>query len=88
MSDSIEYIRYYYGVPAAIGGRVRFTGNQDNEPLDGTITGTDQARLAVRLDGHATSVPLHPTWKLEYLEADTLPDGVLVTPAGKLVVEW
>lgn len=66
MREDIDYIAGYYGVPARIGGRVRYTGNPDREPVYGTITGTEQARLLVRLDGHNTSVPLHPTWEIQY----------------------
>lgn len=70
LHDDTKYIAYYYGVPAKVGGRIRYTGNQAGDPMDGTITGTEQARLMVRLDGHATSVPMHPTWKLEYLQEE------------------
>lgn len=66
LQDDTKYIAYYYGVPAKVGGRIRYTGNPGGDPVFGTITGTEQARLLVRLDGHNTSVPLHPTWKIQY----------------------
>jgi len=67
---SMEYIRKLYGVPAKRGARVRYTGNPDGKPVDGTITGSARgnAHLCVRLDGNAESYHFHPTWKLEYLE--------------------
>lgn len=65
----MEYIRKRYGVPAKRGGRVRYTGNPDGKPVDGTITSavTGNAHLRVRLDGNTRSYWFHPTWKLEYL---------------------
>ena len=67
---SMEYIRKRYGVPAKRGGRVRYTGNPDGKPVDGTITASAQGNghLFVRLDGNKHSYCFHPTWKLEYLE--------------------
>lgn len=66
---SIQYIRKQYDVPAALGGRVRYTGG--DEPRLGTINGTEGARLMLRLDGdeHETG-PYHPTWEIEYLPAE------------------
>ncbi len=41
----MDYIRRFYGVPAKRGRRVRFKG------VPGTITGSCNARLRIRLDG-------------------------------------
>lgn len=57
-----EYIRSYYGVPAKKGGKVVFDGKP------GVITGYRNASLLVRLDGEKHSVPVHPTWRMEYLD--------------------
>ena len=67
---SMDYIRKRYGVPAKRGGRVRYIGNPDGKPVDGTITGAvaGTMHLYVRLDGNKRSYHFHPTWKLEYLE--------------------
>lgn len=59
---SMQYIRDTYKVPAKRGGRVRWNN------CEGTIYGTDMARLKVRLDAGACQVVLHPTdARLEYL---------------------
>jgi hypothetical protein len=71
---SLDYIRSTYGVPAKLGGRVRYTGGK--VPQLGTITGTSGAYLGVRLDGQDEADPFHPTWELEYLSASTAsPEG-------------
>ncbi|MEV0367544.1 hypothetical protein [Nocardia fusca] len=61
---SMQYVRWYYGVPAKRGGRVRYTG--EGEPRLGTITSADH-RLRIRLDGEKHTRIFHPTWELEYL---------------------
>ena len=58
MSES--YIRDHYGVPAEAGMRVTVDGDP------GVITGFDQASLLVLLDGAASPVKAHPTWRVEY----------------------
>ncbi|MGW8422830.1 hypothetical protein [Comamonas sp. HJ-2] len=64
---SMAQVRRMYGVPAMRGGRVEYTGC--GQPEQGVITGSDGARLRIRLDGHKHSHPFHPRWKLRYLEA-------------------
>lgn len=66
---SMQYIRDYYRVPAKRGGRVEFTGKA--EPIMGTITGSNGAKLRIRLDGATVSLNYHPTWKLRYCDATT-----------------
>lgn len=65
---SIETIRVAYGVPAKIGGKIRFSDNNGKQ-WTGKITGTDGARLRVSLEGyHRDTAYLHPTWNVEYLD--------------------
>lgn len=56
-----EHVRTFYAVPAKRGGRVLFNGQP------GTITGFTGPYLRVRLDGHSRPVPIHPTWRVQYL---------------------
>ena len=67
MADA-AYINRYYGVPAAIGGRVSYTGS--GQPQLGTIVSVDGARLRIRLDGQSFVGLYHPTWEIEYLDAE------------------
>lgn len=62
---SMDYIRDTYRVPAQVGGRVLYTG--DEPPRHGTITGTRNQYLAIRLDGEKAPRSYHPTWELTYL---------------------
>lgn len=62
---SIEWVRKNYGVQAKVGGRVEYAGGGKVEI--GTITGTINGRLRIRLDGNKHSMPFHPTWMLRYL---------------------
>lgn len=62
---SLKYIRDHYGVPAKRGGRVRYNGK-----IEGTITGSDGARLRVRMDGDRFSLKYYPTWDMEYLDKE------------------
>ena len=66
---SIAAIRESRGVPAKIGGRVRYTGSADGKPREGTIIGTRGGYLRIRLDGAKVAGSYHPTWELEYLDA-------------------
>ncbi len=66
---SIDQIRESRGVPAKVGGRVRYTGGADGLARDGTITGGVGGYLQIRLDGEKHARNYHPTWKLEYLDA-------------------
>jgi hypothetical protein len=62
------YIRSYYGVPAKRGGRVRLDGRS------GTIVGTRNQWLRVRLDGDKRPVTTHPIRRVEYeAEAEAPP---------------
>lgn len=63
---SMEYIRTTYRVPAARGARVEYFG--DEVPIQGTIIGTRNAHIRVRMDGGRRIFNLHPTWKVRYLE--------------------
>lgn len=63
---SVEYLSRQYGVPAAIGGRVSYTGS--GKPHLGTIISVEGARLRIQLDGQTHVGLYHPTWELEYLE--------------------
>lgn len=58
---SAQYVRDYYRVPAARGGRIRFDG------APGVIVGFRDQYLRVRLDGEPGIDTLHPTWRVEYL---------------------
>lgn len=64
---SIQYIRDTYGVPAKLGSRVEYTGT--GAPIQGTITGTRNAHIRVRMDGDIVSASYHPTWNMRYLDA-------------------
>ncbi len=60
---SIQYIRDHYGLPAKVRGRIRFDGQ------DGVITGARDSYLLIRLAGADQPVPVHPTWRMQYLPA-------------------
>lgn len=62
---TMQYIRDTYKVPAKRGGRVIYQGN--GKDAKGVITGSDGARLRIRLDGDKHSCIFHPTWKIQYL---------------------
>ena len=64
VGDNFDYIRNYYGVPASLGGRVRYN---HREPILGTITGTSGPHILIKLDGERFSKPYHPTDGIEYL---------------------
>lgn len=57
---SIDYIRQHYGVPAEIGGKIKFEGTP------GVITGTTDHYLVAQLDGEDYPATLHPTWHVTY----------------------
>lgn len=63
---SLEDIRKFYCVPAKRGARVVYTGGI--APSIGTITGSNGARIRVRMDGTNTTHTYHPTWEMRYLE--------------------
>lgn len=67
-----DWIRSYYNVPAAVGGRIVFT----HDGRTGTIvTFAGGSSLNVTFDGERGTVPLHPT-DVTYLDAD----GGTLTP--------
>ena len=65
---SIEQIRRSRNVPAKVGGRVIYTGDQSGTPKGGTIVGSRDGYLRIRLDGATLIGSYHPTWELTYLE--------------------
>lgn len=67
---SAAYVREHYRVPAKRGARIRFSG-LDNTPRNGTIVAFKGQYLRVRFDDSNVILTLHPTWKVEYLEAVT-----------------
>jgi hypothetical protein len=75
---SLEYIRNYYGVPARLGGRVRYTWDGRGTPADGTIVGGHGGYLKIRLDGQEEWATYHPTWHIEYLDGPAT-----APPAGR-----
>lgn len=64
---SMARVRKLYCVPAKRGMRVRYTGEGQDKPELGTITGTRGHLLCIRLDGYKISHIFHPAWELEYL---------------------
>ena len=74
---SLGYIRNYYRVPAKRGVNVRFT-NSNGARFVGEIIGASGAHLKVSVTdknnpdySFKERLILHPTWNLEYLEANT-----------------
>lgn len=65
----MQYIRDTYGVPAKRGARVRYSTAAG--PRAGTITSARNGKVRIRFDGLKNSYLHHPTWKLEYLEAQS-----------------
>lgn len=63
----MAYIRRAYSVPAKRGARVEYRG--ETSPEIGTITGSEGARLRIRMDGHKHTGIYHPTWEMRYLPA-------------------
>lgn len=62
---SMDYIRKTYGVPARRGGRVAYT--RWGRRTEGTITGSRDGWLRIRLDGSTSTQLHHPTQHIEYL---------------------
>lgn len=60
-----DWVRAYYRVPAAIGGRILFT----HDGRAGTIASFRGGCLGVIFDGERGIKPLHPT-EVTYLDAD------------------
>lgn len=63
-----EYVRRAYGVPAGRGRRVRIRYSA-SEIREGSITSATHY-IYVRLDGEKRPKPFHPTWEVQYLDAD------------------
>ncbi len=57
----MDYIRRFYGVPAKQGGRIKYKGKL------GTILGSRNAHLRIRLDGEKRVANYHPEYEIEYL---------------------
>ncbi|MDO8728545.1 MAG: hypothetical protein Q7K26_01490 [bacterium] len=68
---SIEYIRKTYGVPAKIGGRVKFIDDRGTNFFC-TIKSALNGRLRVLVDDRVPNyrgrMILHPTYNVEYLK--------------------
>ena len=60
---SLEWVRSRYGVPARRGVRVIFDGRP------GRITSARGGHLRILLDGSKHPVPVHPRWRVTYLDA-------------------
>ena len=69
---SMAYIRKAYDVPAKRGMRIEYSGNlkRTGKPRTGTITGSFDARLLIRMDGESKAGIYHPTWRIKYLQED------------------
>jgi hypothetical protein len=62
---SADYVREYYKVPAKRGGRVLYEGRP------GTIVGFSRQYLRIRLDGETRIGSYHPTWHIDYVQAES-----------------
>ena len=62
-NDPLSYVREMYGVPATVGQRIRFRGNE------GVIVGGDGQYIVADLGGDREPFLLHPTWEVEYVAA-------------------
>ncbi len=60
--SQIDYVRRFYDVPAELERRIVFDGRP------GVIVGAEGGRLLVWLDGDEHRVPVHPTWRVDYLD--------------------
>lgn len=60
---TLQYIRKAYGVPAKRFARIRFQGQP------GSIVGSRYQYLEVKLDDEKRVRVIHPTWEVEYLDA-------------------
>ena len=67
-ADPCDYVRRSYGVPAEIGGRVRFVESDQTVRYGVIVKATHH--LHIRWDGDPKGAPLarlHPTWHVSYL---------------------
>ena len=60
---TFEYINRTYNLNFKNGSRVVYTG--DSVPEYGTVVGTHDAYLEIKIDGDAEAECYHPTWKLQ-----------------------
>lgn len=58
---SMKYIREHYNVPAKRGMEVIAQGRK------GTIVGSSNTYLRIRIEGEEMVGLYHPTWKMEYM---------------------
>lgn len=56
----MDYIRWFYEVPAYRGRRVSYNGRI------GVITGSRGMYIRIRLDGEKRSYIYHPTYEIDY----------------------
>jgi hypothetical protein len=67
---SIKYIRETYGVPAKIGGRIKYT-DEHGTKFFCTIKSARDSYLSVLVDDRVPNyrgrLKLHPTYNVEYL---------------------
>lgn len=66
---TLHYIRTTYGVPAKRGAKVRFTPDSRDTPMVGRIVGARAGLLRCRFEGSSRPWNCHPTWGIEYLNA-------------------
>lgn len=57
---TMEHIRKTYRVPAKVGMKILFRGEE------AVIVGAEGPHLRIRLNG--IIVPIHPTWEVKYFE--------------------
>ena len=62
---SVGYLREFYGVPARIGGRVRFLYQGRTAQIQSCTH-----HLNVRFEDNGQEAALHPTWEVQYLDAE------------------
>lgn len=62
VDEAGSWIRDRYGVPALVGGKVVFDGKP------GVIVSLHGGSIHVRLDVTKQVVPVHPMWRMEYLD--------------------
>ena len=72
-SQDYKYVKDTYGVPASTGCPVRV----QNRP--GVITEAKGHYIGVTFKGDKKSSPCHPTWSIEYLDAE----GKTIWPKAK-----
>lgn len=61
-------VRANYDVPAYRGRRVKLLHTVAPEPCEATIISSTGSHLYVRLDNGRRIGPLHPCWRIDYLD--------------------